>query len=134
MVVDTPNRLGIAEVLPVSGIWLGLRRSSEVEASDNLFDTSEVDLGALDAKRLLNRLAALRGVTHYHREVVAPWFTVLAADPRWLVAEGVVAVDVLGREFADIPGGVRLNVPPDASDADIAGYAARVEHARYRDA
>lgn len=128
-VVETPNHLGRTEPLPVGSSWTGVRRSEAVEPHEVLMDVvvAEPEVVARTA-RLAKRLWAVGGLAPFHRDVVAPWFTLLAADPARLVIDNdAVAVTVLGSTYPDIPGGVRLEVDPDAGPEDIAGYAAAVE-------
>ena len=129
-VVETPNWLGVAEARPVDRAWLGIRTSPGVAAGTELIDGLVTDPSADRIRRLVNRLTSIRGISPYHREMVAPWVTLLASDPAWLAQPSpAVFVCALGDAFADIPGGVRLELRPGASADDVARYAAAVEAA-----
>ena len=133
-VVETPNHLGIAEPLPDSGTWTGVRRSTAIDPSDRLIDAIESDVPLAEVSRLLGRLESVKGISVYHRDLSARWFTVLASNPELLtISSSAVVPAVLGAAFPDIPGGVRIEVQGDASAADISRYAAAVEAARSAD-
>lgn len=130
-VVVTPNHLGIADRLPSGGGWLGIRRSAWIEEHPQLVD--DVGPGTVqirEIRRLATRLTTVGGISRYHRDVHARWFTLLASDPSLLEqSAGGVAAARLGSSFNDVPGGVRIEVAPDATEMDIGGYAAAVERA-----
>ncbi len=127
-VVITPHHLGVADRIPGGSDWVGVRRSSWIDPHPQLLDdiVSE-DVTLRQVRRLATRLTTVGGIARYH-EVMARWFTVLAADPALLeVHHDKVLVERLGNDFADVPGGVRIEVSTDATDSDLGGYAAAVE-------
>lgn len=131
VVVETPNHLGLEEALPPGEAWVGIRRSTQTPAHENLVDAlQETGVAHKAVERLAKRLATAKGVSNYHRAIRGPWFTLLAVDPAMLEQRSSsVGVEVLGRAFPDVPGGVRLEVMPDATVGDVDAYAAAVEAA-----
>jgi hypothetical protein len=130
-IVITPNHLGITDRLPAGSGWVGIRRSSWIDGHGQLDD--DIDPATVpirQIRRLATRLTTVAGTTRYHGEVDARWFTLLASDPA-VLERPHPKVDAirLGREFVDVPGGVRIEVAPDATESDLAGYAAAVERA-----
>lgn len=128
--VDTPNYLGITEPPPSVPHFITVVRIAGMELVGRLIDaTTPQTIAPRDVQRLQKRLASCGGVVSYHRRVAAPWFTILASNPDVLTQPAIpeVAAAVLGPDFADVPGGVRIAVGPDASTRDLGRYAAAVE-------
>lgn len=130
-VVLSPNFLGLEDLLPRAPGWVGVRCSSWIDGHPTLVDDIAPErVGLRQIRRLATRLSSIGGVAPYHRKVTARWFTMLAADPAVLErGHGHVVAVRLGEAFADVPGGVRIEVAPDATDAHLEGYAASVEAA-----
>ena len=130
-IVVTPNHLGITDRHPTGSDWMGVRRSAWIEAHPQLVDDVDpTSVPIRQIRRLATRLATLAGVDRYHRRIDARWFTVMASDPHVLDQQHPrVDAARLGSDFVDVPGGVRIEVAPDATESDLGGYAAAVERA-----
>lgn len=130
-IVMTPNHLGVTDRLPTGDEWIGVRRSEWIEPHPRLVDEiapARVELREI--RRLATRLSGIAGIGRYHSAVDARWFTLIASDPMLLtITHPQVHAATLGRAFADVPGGVRVEVGPDATESDLGGYAAAVEGA-----
>ena len=138
VVAGHPNHLGVFDhagpvpSIAVTGRWSALSPVEEAHAEVAL--ESAVDrktaVHLLDEIRsLAGRLTHLRGVTVVFPPACPILVVLLVVDPAAVAA----AVDLPGltplAAYTELPGGLRIELPPSASDAISEGYAAALEQA-----
>ncbi len=113
-VVEQVNWVGREEAVP------GGRRVHVIERA---VEPAQVEA----ARNLRKALVQVRGVTPPWEPVEAPWFVILVpCEPAALVSRVPFAEPLA---LAELPGGVRIEGPEDASPAAVRQYAAGFEAA-----
>ncbi|MGB9359551.1 MAG: hypothetical protein WCC01_13450 [Acidimicrobiia bacterium] len=134
VVVGFPNYFGVfedqqvANAVYVTGRWTRLRILPENARSVGLDPSAEPHLAAelLESGRLLaKRLRQLAGVQIAIRPQ-SPILTLLVPRVNEIAGE-IPGVKLLGRRYPELPGGIRIELPPDARGAELSRYAASVE-------
>jgi len=134
VVVGFPNYFGVFEDQPganavyITGRWTRLRVLPENSRSVGLESSAEPHLAAeaLESGRLLmKRLRQLAGVQIAIRPQ-SPILTLLVPRVNEIVGEDP-GMELLGGRYPELPGGIRIELPPDARSAELSRYAASIE-------
>ena len=141
VVVGHPNYLGGFEdrtptnVVYLTSRWSGLRDlpdDARTVALEPAVDRQAARAALEGARLLAKRLRQLPGV-HIAFRPQSPVLVALAPRAGAWVAEEV-GVTLLSEWYPELPGGIRIEVPQDASGDDLDRYAARVVQSIGREA
>ena len=136
VVVGHPNYFGRFEPvcdcdheIRLTGAWAALRSmpggSVAIRTAEQL-PTTIAEGRLADARLVARRLGQLPGVQTALR-IQSPIIVVVTPGTDQAVETALPGVTVLGRDFPEYPGGVRIELPGDVGDFDGVRYAGALE-------
>ena len=135
VIVGYPNHLGVFDdargdcTIVLTGRWSGLRPAPEDATVVALEETAPATVAAealFDVRHLAKRLRQLRGVQLPIRPQ-SPIIVALLTFSSRSDARALPGLTTLEGDFPEYPGGIRIELPIDATGFDLTRYAASLE-------
>jgi hypothetical protein len=135
VIVGHPNYLGVFDdargdrTIMLTGRWSGLRPAPGNRTVITLEETAPATVAAealSDVRHLAKRLRQLRGVQLPIRPQ-SPVIVALLTFSSGTDARALPGLTTLEGDFPEYPGGIRIELPIDASGFDLTRYAASLE-------